>query len=67
MVQLLPFEGMTIKTCMHCHHVMVVLLPLFVEDLKLEGAATSISCPTIISNYNSSMGGVDLTDQYTWL
>ncbi len=28
-----------------------------------EGETTQICCPNIISSYNSSMGGVDLTDQ----
>ena len=29
-----------------------------------EGETTQICCPNIISSYNSSMGGVDLKDQY---
>ena len=29
-----------------------------------EGETTQICCPNIMSSYNSSMGGVDLTDQY---
>ena len=29
-----------------------------------EGETTQICCPNIISSYNSSMGGVELTDQY---
>ena len=29
-----------------------------------EGETTQICCPNIISSYNSSMGGVDLTDHY---
>ena len=50
--QLSTYEGDDILTSVRRRH---------------EGETNQICCPNIISSYNSSMGGVDLTDQYIYV